>query len=185
MSMKNQMPLYKLGLLIAGLALVTACASTGPSDAALSGDPSAMWEDGGEDVASGEKLVKNGENQLLEGRKQVREGEAMIARGSQGTLNARQDYQDAAKFTGKASTPDELAKEAKRLKSIGDQWEDAIDDIRDGNKLVTKGNRTIDRGQSEIRVGRALIEAGSTMMRNSQRLRLGEELLPEDQGAAR
>lgn len=169
---------YGVTFLLASTMFFTGCASTGPSDAALSGDPVAMWEDGQKEVTRGEKLVKSGDTRLAEGRKQVREGEALIDSGNAGTLRARQDYQDLALLTGKANSPDEVAKETKRLKAIGKRWEEAIDDIKDGNKLVSKGNKSIDRGQAEIREGRMLMDAGSTMMRNSQRTRIGEDLLP-------
>lgn len=148
------------------------------SDAALSGDPDAMWAEGQKAVASGEALVKKGEAQLTEGRKQVREGEAAIRAGNQAVLRARRDYQAAVAAAGSSSTPDEVAAEAKRLKNIGKRWEDAIDDIKDGNKLVEKGNKNIDEGQSEVRGGRRLMESGSNLMRNSQRTRMGEPLLP-------
>lgn len=42
------------------------------SDAALSGDPSAMWEEGQKFVATGEDLVAKGEKGLKDGRKDVR-----------------------------------------------------------------------------------------------------------------
>ena len=177
-TMKTPNRFYAIGLLLAGLTLLAGCATTGPSDAALSGDPVAMWEDGQKSVTRGEKLVKSGEDLLSEGRKQVREGEAKIDRGNSDTLKARKAYQEAARATGTSSSPDELAEEVKQFKAIGGRWEDGIDDIKAGNKLITKGNKTIDSGQSKIREGRALMESGSTMMRNSQRQRMGETLLP-------
>ena len=44
---------------------------------------------------------------------------------------------------------------------------------------IHEGNESIAKGQSDIRKGRAMVESGSILMRNSQRLRLGDELLPE------
>jgi hypothetical protein len=74
--------------------------------------------------------------------------------------------------------PKDVDAEAKRLRAIGKRWEGAIEEIKDGNTLVYKGNKSIDLRQSEIREGRALMESGSTLMRNSQRIRLGDEMLP-------
>lgn len=176
--MKKHHRIYSLGLILTGLTLLAGCASTGPSDAALSGDPVAMWDDGKIAVERGEKIVKKADEKLSDGRKLVREGEAKIDQGNIDTLRARQEYQTAARSSGQSASPEELAKEVKRLKKIGAQWEDAIDDIKDGNKLVAKGNKIIDDAQSDIRQGRALMESGSTMMRNSQRLRMGEGQLP-------
>lgn len=175
--MKQHNRIYPLGLLLIGLTLMAGCASTGPSDAALSGDPVAMWEDGKLAVDRGEKLVKNAEQDLEEGRKLVREGESRIDRGNIDTLRARQEYQSAARASGSSLSPKELEKEIKRFKKIGNQWEDAIGEIKAGNKLVAKGNRLINSAQDSIREGRALMESGSTMMRNSQRIRMGSDIL--------
>lgn len=163
------------------LLLISGCASQSNfrlSDAALAGDPSAMWKEGQKSVDTGEALVANGENRLTAGRKQVREGEAMIRSGNQDVLLARNEYQDAAAAGGASLTPKQVAAEAKGLQIIGDRWEDSIKKIRRGNELVDKGNRSIDKGQSEIREGRALMESGSDLMRNSQRSRLGQKMLP-------
>lgn len=176
--MKISVQWYRSAFLVLGVSLLAACASTGPSDAALSGDPVAMWEEGKKAVDRGEKLVKDAEDELAEGRKLVREGESKIDRGNLDTLRARQEYQAAARASGASASPGDLEKEVKRFKKIGGEWEDAIDEIKAGNKLVAKGNKRINAAQDEIREGRALMESGSTMMRNSQRLRMNEGLLP-------
>lgn len=159
---------------------VAGCSTTGDglSDAALSGDPDAMATDGLRMNTEGSSLVQRGEKRLADGRKQVRDGEEMIQEGSDLVSKTRAEYRNAANAGGTASTPKAVEEEAQRLKKIGSRWEDAIDTIRDGNKLVDKGNKNIDRGQSEIREGRMLMERGSTLVRNSERARLGEELLP-------
>ncbi len=179
----NYTRLFSIMILLAGaLGMLAGCgggAGLKLSDAALSGDPEAMWVEGQKTVASGEALVNKGEAQLAEGRQQVREGEAAIRAGNQRVLQARRDYQAAVAAAGGSATPADVAAEAMQLKNIGKRWEDAIDDIKDGNKLVDKGNKNIDSGQSEVRAGRRLMESGSTLMRNSQRTRMGEPLLPD------
>lgn len=177
--------LFRIILLIPMLALITACSSSNswqPSDAALAGDPDAMWEDGQVAVQAGEELVSRGESRLADGRSEVREGEALINGGNTVVLQSRQDYQNAARVSGVAVTPAQVEDEAQRLRTIGRRWEDGIADIRRGNRLVDSGNENINQGQSEIQEGRVLIESGSTLMRNSQRIRLGDELLPSPAG---
>lgn len=166
-------------LLLPILLALSGCISTGDglSDEALSGDPDAMWSDGQKLSIKGEGIVERGERRLEEGRKQIREGEAMVQRGSDLVSSVRFEYQNAAKNTGTATTPKAVAAEAKSLKAIGSRWEDAIDMIREGNKLVDKGNKTLDEAQAQIREGRSMVERGSMLMRNSERLKLGEDLL--------
>ena len=161
-------------------ALLHGCASTGDgvSDAALSGDPIAMGRDGAKLNTRGAELVKDGEKLLIKGRQQLRDGETKILNGSSQVTNSRFEYRDIANAGGSASNPDAVVKEAKRLSSIGKNWEDAIDTIRDGNELVDKGNKNIDEAQSSIRRGRQMMERGSALVRNGERVRLGEGLLP-------
>lgn len=162
---------------VAVILATTACASTDASDAALAGDPQAMWAEGQKTVVKGEQMVAKGDKQLTEGRNKVREGENLIDAGNERMLQARQDYQSAASAVGASTTPDQVASEGKKLKDIGSRWEDAIDDVKTGNKMVTKGNKMISDGQLAVAEGRRMIESGSTMMRNSQRSQIGEELL--------
>lgn len=150
---------------------------TEASTAALAGNPDAMWTDGQKIVLEGEQAVQKGEKRVTEGRQQVRDGQAKITEGNERVIQGRLDYQSAVAAMGGSTSPKQVEAEVKRLKTIGDRWADAIDDIKDGNKLVEKGNKTIDAGQAKIRKGRAQIESGSTLMRNSQRIRLGEEQL--------
>lgn len=176
------------GILVAlALLLISGCATTrdGISDEALSGDPDAMWSDGQQLSIKGESLVQRGERRLEDGRKQIREGEAMVQRGSDLVSSTRFEYQTAAGATGAATTPKAVAAEAKALKAIGARWEDAIDMIRDGNKLIDKGNKALDEAQAQVREGRGMVERGSTLMRNSERSRLGEDLLEPVAAATR
>jgi len=176
--MKNTVKMF--GLLWVTTMLLFGCASTGDgiSDAALSGDPEAMSRDGVKLNSRGAELVKDAESQLVDGRKQVRNGEAMIQNGSQLVANARSEYRDVTVTSGNASTPIAVSSEAKKLTDIGDRWEESIDMIREGNKLVEKGNKNISEAQSNIREGRRMMERGSALVRNSERARLGQALLP-------
>jgi uncharacterized phage infection (PIP) family protein YhgE len=172
---KKKLSFFLLTMLIS----LTGCATTGDglSDEALSGDPTAMWADGQRMTIKGESEIQKGSKALEAGRKQIREGESMVQRGNNLVSAVRFEYQSAVKNAGTATTPDAVAAEAKALKVVGSRWEDAIDMIRDGNRLVEKGNKTLDAAQAQVREGRTLVERGSTLMRNSERLRLGEDLL--------
>ncbi len=149
-----------LGVVIP-MIFLTGCAAdlgrSGISNAALVGDTEAMWKDG---------------------QQAVERGEALISQGNSKVAQSRQDYQAAAVISGASSNPKEIEFEAKRLRAIGDRWQDAIDEIKEGNQLISKGTSEISAAQSEVREGRALVESGSTLMRNAQRKRLGVKPLP-------
>ncbi|MGB5331989.1 MAG: hypothetical protein WBM80_02435 [Woeseiaceae bacterium] len=162
-------------------ALVAGCATAGTStlsDAALSGDPDAMWTEGQDLARKGEHKIKKGEQRMVDGRRQIRDGEARICDGSERVAQSRRDYESAVTSAGDAKTPKVVSDEAKRLKAIGKRWEDALDTIRAGNLLVENGNKNIETGRAEVREGRLMIESGSILMRNSERTRRGDELLP-------
>ena len=180
-NIRKQLITVKLGVVIA-LISATGCAAdlgrTGISNAALAGNTEAMWKDGQQAVARGEALIGKGEKRLAQGQKKIRDGEALISQGNNKVAQSRQDYQAAAVTSGASSNPKEIEFEAKRLRAIGDRWQDAIDEIKDGNQLVSKGTNEISTAQSDIREGRALVESGSTLMRNAQRSRMGDKPLP-------
>jgi len=161
--------------------LVAGCATAGTStlsDAALSGDPDAMWSKGQDLARKGERKIKKGEQRMADGRRQIRDGEAKIRDGSERVAKSRRDYENAVASAGDAGTPKVVSDEAKWLKAIGKRWEDALDTIRAGNLLVENGNKNIETGRAEVREGRLMIESGSILMRNSERTRRGDELLP-------
>jgi hypothetical protein len=167
--------------LVLCMCLIAGCAAPGGSklsDAALSGDPDAMWVEGQELARIGERLIKKGEARMADARRQIRDGEAKIREGSEGVLKSRREYENVVNDAGDARTPKDVAKEAKTLKSIGKRWEAALDTIRAGNLLLENGNKNIENGRAEVREGRINIETGSILMRNSERSRRGDELLP-------
>ena len=161
------------------LYVLSGCNTTGDgiSDEALAGDPAAMLADGSRLNTRGAELVAKGESRLAEGRQQVRDGERQIEAGTASVAAARSEYRQNAGRGGQANSPKGVESEAKELRAIGNRWEDAIEEIRKGNALVDKGNKNIDRGQSEIREGRLMMERGSALVRNSERIRLGDTLL--------
>ena len=146
------------------------------SDAALAGDPDAMWTQGQDLARNGERLIKRGETRMVEARRQIRDGEAKIRAGSEQLLRCRVDYENVV--NGTEATPTSRADEARQLKAIGRRWEAALDTIREGNLLVEKGNKNIETGRVEVRDGRTMTETGSILMRNAERSRRGDALLP-------
>lgn len=188
---RNQVTFYTkrilqgTAFLVLAFGLLNGCAGGSRvklSDAALAGNPSAMWEDGQKSVDTGEALVSRGEQRLATGRRQVLEGQEKIAAANLRVAQAREDYQSAVATMAESSTPKDLEAEAKRVKAIGKRWEDALGAIREGNNLVERGNKNLERGQADIREGRSLMESGSILMRNSQRTRMGDDLLPAKTG---
>jgi hypothetical protein len=164
---------------LACLSMAAGCVSSGEttlSDAAMAGDPDTMWTEGQDLARNGERLIRRGEARMLEARRLIRDGEARIRTGSEQVLKCRVDYEDVVNGTERATASS--ADEAKRLKAIGKRWEDALDAIREGNLLVEKGNRGIETGRGEVREGRTMVETGSILMRNSERSRRGDALLP-------
>lgn len=173
-TMRSGVLLPPLAALLVGLG---GCATSGGvSDEALAGDPTAMLADGSRLNTTGAELVAEGEERIGEGREQVARGEAKIREGNDFVVAARRAYIDQARISGEAASPRAVEAEARKLREIGDRWQDAIDEIREGNALVDKGNRNIDRGQSETREGRLLMERGSTLVRDGERIRLGSAL---------
>ena len=163
-----------IAIMIFGVVGGCAGTSTTESDAApMVSNRSAMWEDGAKAVDTGEAMVTKREKRLEPGRQQVRDGEARIRSGNERSEKARQEYEDAA--SNESASEQE---QANALREIGLRWKKAIQEIKEGNKLVAKGKANIDRGESEIREGRSLMETGSILMRNAHRSRLGLSLLP-------
>jgi hypothetical protein len=58
---------------------------------------------------------------------------------------------------------------------VAHQWDDALDDIKDGNKLVGKGNKAMQKAHKEIREGGKLIASGDTIKRDLEQARLMRE----------
>ena len=170
-------------LLLVVVSLFIAACSTTPKLTDYSNDPTAMWEQGIKLSDKGEKLIIKGEKALEASRKELREGEALIQSGSEMVIRARQSYQLEAARIGGSSSPKEIEYEAERLTSIGDKWEDAINDIKKGNKMVAKSKEMQTDAQAYVKEGRELVESGSNFIRNSQRMRLEIPLLPAPDSA--
>ncbi len=148
------------------------------NDAALPGDADTMWTEGQDMTRNGERLINRGEARMIKARQQIRDGETKIRTGSEQVMKCRVEYENVVNGTRERNISKDKADEAKQLKAIGKRWELALDTIRDGSLLVEKGNNGIETGRGEVREGHAMIETGSLLMRNSERSRRGDDLLP-------
>lgn len=168
----------KLLILIISATFLTACVST-PKLGNYANDPNGMWEQGKKYSEKGEKLIIKGEKTLEKSRTELREGEALIQIASDTIIRSRQSYQLESQQIGASTSPKEIQYEADRLTAIGDKWEDAIDDVKKGNSMITKSKKLQTEAQAMIKEGRELVETGSNFIRNSQRMRLELPLLTE------
>lgn len=160
--------------------LTSACAGTSRSpdnEPPAVSNPGVAWEDGRKSVETGEALLIRGERRLALGRQQIRDGEARIRDGSERAAQAKLDYQQLAGTTDELPAAEKKSR-AEILRTVGSRWQAAIEEIKDGNRLIKTGNANVTRGEAEIREGRMLMESGSILMRNSYRSRLGQKLLP-------
>lgn len=155
----------------------TVLASTRASEAALSGNPLVMFDEGRRILLKGEKRVAKAEKQLREGREMLREGEELIEKGDANVLRSRDSYAAHSRSRGLAVEPDAVEKESKRLKEISEDWEDALRDIRKGRKLEKKGQKKISSAQDDLREANALVDRGNTLIRNSELALQGEQVV--------
>ena len=114
----------------------------------------------------GEGLVRQAETTLKRGQDDVKRGEALVAGGRKAATKQRQEYLDALAKSGSADDPQSLEIEIQRLRGIGRLWQRAIQDIKEGNRLIDKGNKTIATARNDIRLGRELMERGSELAIN-------------------
>lgn len=154
------------------------CSST-PNMESYANDPDRMWEEGKKLSEKGEKLLTKGEKDLEKARAMLREGEGLIQSGTEKIISSKQAYQLAVLQLGASTSPKEIAFEATTLSSIGERWEDAIDDVKNGDSLIEKSKDRQKDALERIKEGQRLIEQGSTFIRNSQRIKLNAPLIGE------
>ncbi|MEZ5490653.1 MAG: hypothetical protein R3F50_10085 [Gammaproteobacteria bacterium] len=162
-------------LLLTGL---TACATSPQfqaSQAALAGDPVAMWQDGQEAVSLGEAQVARGEERVLRGQSIISDGETMVGNGTN-LVNVSQDnYLLTVRDLGEAESPEELREEINKLREILNVWEEGEDLISQGNRRIADGNERIEEGRSIVFEGQNLVATGRNMIQSSEQLRRDQE----------
>ena len=167
-----------LVLVFASVVILLGCTST-PSMENYTNDPDRMWEEGKKLSERGEKLLTRGEKDLEKARAMLREGEGSIQSGTEKIIAAKQAYQLAVLQLGASTSPKEVAFEATTLSSIGERWEDAINEVRKGNSLIEKSKDRQVEAFECIKEGQQLIEQGSKFIRNSQRIKLNAPIIGE------
>jgi len=158
--------------------LFTGCATQSKLED-YTNNPSGLWEEGKALSKKGEALIIKGEKTIENARINANKGEALILSGNDAIQRSRQDYQLEATKAGRSSSPKEIEYEAERLASIGENWEDAQDSVKEGNKLIAQSEKKKVEGQQQISNGRKLVEQGTNFIRNSQRMRLEQPLTSE------
>lgn len=130
-------------------------------------------KNGAAELRKGESLVEKGRGRIEDGNAQIDDGKAKVRRGDEKVADSRERYQALTRASGGASDPDQVFAEAKRLRKVGDDWEDAQEMIEEGQKLIEKGNAAIAKGKAEIRDGKALISSGNKILQDVRAAGLG------------
>tara|TARA_R110002073_G_scaffold270138_1_gene433442 strand:- start:310 stop:846 length:537 start_codon:yes stop_codon:yes gene_type:complete len=134
-------------------------------------------------IKKGEKLLRGAQDDLEDAHDRIRKGESLIAKGNETVRDSRNQYRALANDTGRATDPDEVADEAKQFDKLADRWEDALDDIDDGEKLIKKGNKAANKAESRINEGRSLVASGKKLRSDTER-HLDELTAPSTADAA-
>jgi hypothetical protein len=150
------------------------------SEAALAGDPVALWQDGQEAIGRGEAQVDRGEERIQDGQRIVRDGESLVSEGNDLVTRSRENYRLASRTSGSALTPDQLEDEADRLRDIARVWENGLDLIDRGNRRINDGNERVAEGRAIVLQGQTLIDSGRNLMLNSEQIRREQEILLQE-----
>ncbi|MBT8147030.1 MAG: hypothetical protein KJN90_09260 [Gammaproteobacteria bacterium] len=170
--MNNIINLKVTSLLV--ICLTTACTGSRDwqaSEAAMAGDPVAMWQDGQEAIRLGETQVSRGDERIQDGQREIREGESMVSEGNTLITRSREQYRVAARTSGGALTPEQLEDEAERLRRIASSWEEGLALINRGNRRINDGRERVTEGEAIVLRGQTLIESGRNLMQNSELMR--------------
>ena len=160
-----------MGCLLLGAGCASLQSEPTTAEVAQSGDPVAMQQRGHSAVSEGTVQMNRGQERVDKGQQQVDEGQRRIDDAQIAIDRARSDYRSASIAVGSASSPGQIEREAATLKKIAKNWDNALDEIKSGQKLTKRGYAAIDRGNKELREGQALRDAGEALVRR------GDELL--------
>lgn len=162
------------------LTLTTAC-STSPqfqaSEAALAGDPVAMWQEGQQAVTLGEAEVARGEERVQSGERIVEEGEKLVNDGTNLVNVSGDNYRRAVRDMGEAESAEQLRQEINKLRDIMNAWQEGHNLISRGTRRIEDGNERVEEGRRIMFDGQNLMATGRTMMQSSEQLRQTQEAL--------
>lgn len=120
-------------------------------------------------IRKGEKLIRGAEEDLEDAHDKISKGESLVAKGKETARDSRNQYRVLANDAGQARNPDEVFAEAKKFDKLADRWEDALDDVEDGEKLIKKGNKESQKAESRINEGRSLVASGKKLRSDTER----------------
>ncbi len=161
-------------LILASVVLLASCASTQDFGEQVSAEGKTLqelgdrWQEGRSLSIKGEKLVAEGRKQAEKGRAKIREGEALAAEGNALVRANREAYVRQSELSGLAESPRDVAKEAKALDEISEDWDDGLDLVKKGEKRVAEGNKLLHRAEKQISDGQSMMERGQTLMQTSE-----------------
>lgn len=151
------------------------CASKSPSfgDRVMADGESRVaiaeqWEEGKSESKKGEKQVRQGRKIVEKGRADLRKGEQLIAAGNVAAQTNRQAYQALSQTVLGEYSADSASDRVSKLKKYTKAWEEAEEEIAEGNKLIQRGNSRVSEGESEIRKGQKRIERGRAKMQDAE-----------------
>ncbi|MCB5227684.1 hypothetical protein JAO78_012765 [Alishewanella sp. 16-MA] len=154
-------------ILLTGLVSLTGCATKPPtfgerilaegeSQIAIS----KMWEQGKKDTREGEALLKEGKKLLADGKDYSRKGEKLLANSSADLQTNRQAFKTLALSANNLNTSKAASDMVARLEKLTDAWEEAEEEVEEGNELLKRGKSAQEEGESAIKKGQQLITDG-------------------------
>lgn len=126
---------------------------------------SAAWEDGKELETKGLKLVADSNKMLVVSERKEREGEELVVSGKAQVAAQKFAYSDAVRAFGLASTPKQVKAEVSALRGIAERWDNGLDDINRGERLIKESGKETAEASAKKRKGEQMIADGRAQMR--------------------
>ncbi len=165
--MKNKVS--TTAILVATLAVLGACSATGKQPSygealqANGGDSVELgktWEAGNELETKGAKEIAKGQKLIREGEEKIAKGEALIRTGNADIVVQKANYARMVRTMGLASAPKQMEQEIKSLRGIAEKWDNGLDDIKRGEKLIEEGDKNLAEGRAKVRKGDGFVVQG-------------------------
>ncbi len=144
-----------MAVLAAAISLMGACAAKGKDATygsalqAQGGDGVELgktWEAGNELETKGNKEITKGQKLIREGEEKIAKGESLVRTGNSAVTVEKANYARMVRTIGLATTPKQLEKEIKSLRQIAEKWDNGLDDIKRGEKLIEEGEKDRQKG---------------------------------------
>ena len=163
-------------ILLTGLVSLSGCATKPPtfgerilaegeSQIAIS----KMWEQGKKDTREGEDLLKEGKKLVSKGNDYLRKGEKLLANGNADLQANRQAYKSLALAANNLNTSKAAKDTVSRLNKLAGAWEDAEEEVEEGNELIKRGKDSVAEGESALEKGQTLITQGKNKILEAEK----------------